>query len=95
MNRLNDDNLIKLGFIRHDVTEEESGGNAFHYYTLDLIEGECLISNSSDECETEGIFKVELFNTGLGVCETDSDVMILYKSLMGKYLETDILYKMK
>lgn len=28
--------LIKLGFTRHDVTAEESGSDAYHYYTYDL-----------------------------------------------------------
>lgn len=41
--------LIDLGFERIDVSEEESGGDAFHYYTLDFSKGFSLISNSSDE----------------------------------------------
>jgi hypothetical protein len=35
------------------VSTEESGAAPFHYYTLDIGDI-CLISNSSDEAETEG-----------------------------------------
>jgi len=35
------------------VSAEESGATPFHYYSLDIGDI-CLISNSSDEAETEG-----------------------------------------
>lgn len=88
MNKLTDKILVKLGFERINVTAEESGNKPYHYYSLDLDENDCLISNASDECEIEGEFTVNLFNSELGICKTDSDVMILYKALKGEYLNT-------
>lgn len=44
--------LIKLGFSRVDVSEEESGAAPFHYYTWNhrsTENGLCLISNASDD----------------------------------------------
>jgi len=54
--------LIKLGFERVDVSAEESGANAFYYYTKDFGEnnGLSLISSSNDEVE-DGKWYVEVF----------------------------------
>lgn len=46
---MKEQDLIDLGFERTDVNEVESGGDAFHYYTLDFSKGFSLISNSNDE----------------------------------------------
>ena len=46
---MKEQDLIELGFERTDVSAEESGGDAFHYYTLDFSKGFSLISNASDE----------------------------------------------
>ena len=49
---MKEQDLIDLGFERIDVSEVESGGDAFHYYTLDFSKGFSLISNGSDEVTT-------------------------------------------
>jgi hypothetical protein len=46
--------LIKLGFKKTDVTEEESGDKPYYYYTFDFFSEYCglsLLSNSDDEVE--------------------------------------------
>lgn len=49
---MKEQDLIDLGFERADVSVEESGYKAFHYYTLDFSKGFGLISNASDEVTT-------------------------------------------
>lgn len=49
---MKEQDLIDLGFERTDVSEVESGGDAFHYYTLDFSKGFSLISNANDEVVT-------------------------------------------
>lgn len=53
--------LVQLGFNRNDVSEEESGASAFHYYTMDFG-GLCLISNANDEVGEDGEWMVEIFD---------------------------------
>ena len=43
----------KLGFERTDVPIEESGGNPFYYYSIDIGDI-CIISNADDEAEKNG-----------------------------------------
>lgn len=46
--------LIKLGFVRTDVSTEESGDRPYYYYTLEIFQsyaGITLLSSSSDELE--------------------------------------------
>ena len=57
---MKEQDLIDLGFERIDVSAEESGGDPFHYYTLDFSRGFSLISNGSDEVEN-GEWHVEVF----------------------------------
>lgn len=49
---MKEQDLVDLGFERVDVSAEESGDEAFHYYTLDFSRGFSLISNGSDEVTT-------------------------------------------
>ena len=54
--------LIELGFERVDVSEQESGGKAFYYYTYDIGNGTIsLISQSNDEVENSN-WHVEVFD---------------------------------
>ena len=53
--------LIELGFERNDVSAEESGDFAFHYYTMDFGDL-CLISNSDDKAITDLGWSVEIFD---------------------------------
>lgn len=53
--------LVQLGFNRNDVSEEESGASAFHYYTMDFGTL-CLISNANDEVGEDGEWMVEIFD---------------------------------
>lgn len=79
--------LIGLGFEEVHVTAEESGDVAYVYYILNLNEHESLISTEADEpINGKELFTVNIFNTELGICETDEDVKLLYKVLTGKTL---------
>lgn len=49
---MKEQDLVDLGFERTDVSEIESGGDPFHYYTLDFSKGFGLISNANDEVTT-------------------------------------------
>jgi len=67
--------LVALGFERVDVSAEESGDKAFHYYTYDFGNGSfSLISNSSDEVE-DGKWVVEVFEDETIRFTNSSDVM--------------------
>lgn len=54
--------LLKLGFERTDVSEEESGDKPFYYYTLDfgLSRGISLISCDDEQAKEDGWY-VEIF----------------------------------
>jgi len=45
--------LKKLGFKRYDVSKEESGSDAYHYYGYLLVEGFELYTEASDEIEND------------------------------------------
>ena len=45
---MKEQSLIDLGFKKIDVTAEESGENAFYYYTYDFNKYFSLITNCSD-----------------------------------------------
>jgi len=51
---MTEETFEKLGFVKEEVTPEDSGLNRdFYYYTLDIGDI-CLISNSDDEAEKNG-----------------------------------------
>ena len=62
-------------FERVDVTEEESGGNPFHYYILDIGDI-CLISNDNEEAEEKG-WGVQIFDFMSFTLRTEDDLIIL------------------
>ena len=67
--------LVALGFQRVDVSAEDSGDKAFHYYTYDFGNGSFgLISNSNDEAE-DGQWYVEVFEDETIRFTNSSDVM--------------------
>ena len=55
-----------LRFNKIEVSAEESGDKAFHYYMHTIVPGLELISNSSDEITDDKWF-VEFFNTEIPV----------------------------
>ena len=59
---MKEEQLISLGFERTDVSKEESGDKAFHYYTLDfgLSRGISLITPANTDV-LEGEWTVEIF----------------------------------
>lgn len=63
--KIEEQDLIDLGFEKIFVPKEDSGcDNDFYYYTLDLLDGPykmCLISNSDDEAVNSGWY-IELFD---------------------------------
>jgi hypothetical protein len=62
--------LLSLSFEKNLVTEEEAGGPAYYYYSLDLLKDEgkyaaiCLLSCANDEVEENGGWIVELLDNG-------------------------------
>jgi len=66
--------LVKLSFKKINVSEEESGGKAFHYYTYDIGNGTIsLITQANNEVEN-GNWHVEVFNDTSIRFETIEDV---------------------
>lgn len=63
--KLREEHLVQLGFERQDVSEEESGDVAYHYYTMDLSETNrnfCLLSCANTET-IDGEWFVEFLET--------------------------------
>jgi hypothetical protein len=62
--------LNKLGFEKNLIDEEQAGGPAYYYYSLDLLQDEgkyaaiCLLSCADDEVEENGGWIVELLDNG-------------------------------
>lgn len=82
--------LLSLGFKENFVSAEESGDVPYIYFTKDLNEFDSLISNEGNfPLSGDEIFKINLFNSELGVCETKEEVEILYKSLTGKIIKNE------
>jgi hypothetical protein len=66
--------LIQLGFQRVDVSEQESGDKAFHYYTYDIGNGVIsLITQSNDEVDNNN-WHVEVFDDTSIRFETIEDI---------------------
>lgn len=71
--------LIDLGFIKNEVTAEESGGNAFYYFSYEKNNQCLLISCGNDETINNQYYTVELFEGsafGYVVNETDLKTFI-------------------
>lgn len=63
--KLTEEHLVELGFQLNDISAEESGGDPYRFYTLDLSETNsnfCLISCSNDETENDN-WTVEFLET--------------------------------
>jgi hypothetical protein len=80
------------------ITEDESEGPAGHYFVLPLPkdnpsdDGPMLISSMNDEWQDiglpEGSYVVEIEDFfGLGFCESEEQLEILYRSLTAQELE--------
>jgi hypothetical protein len=77
-NPITEEVLLFLGFVRQDISSEESGDTEFHYYHLDIKdERSVLISCANDECN--GNYSVDFFEYNIGSID---DAKIL-KKLVG------------
>ena len=67
--------LVNLGFERIDVSAEESGDNAFYYYTKDFGEKNVLslISTTNDQVE-DGEWYVEVFEDDVTEIDDEDDL---------------------
>lgn len=55
--------LIELGFEKTIVPPEEAGDErGYYYFTYELYNGNCLISNSDDMCDNNGCYDITIFN---------------------------------
>ena len=59
---MKEQDLIDLGFERTDVSEVESGGDAFYYYTLDFSKNFSLITPPNTDIKRDD-WCVELFES--------------------------------
>ena len=57
---MTEEQLIRLGFERVDISSEESGENSYYYYAYELVNGFGLITPANDELENDKWF-VEVF----------------------------------
>lgn len=63
--KITDESLIGLGFIRTNVSKEESGSDEdYYYYTYDITEYLSLISNANIDAK-DG-YKVDIFDYNIG-----------------------------
>lgn len=69
------ESTLRYFFERVDVPEEESGGNPFHYYILDIGDI-CLISNDHEEAEQKG-WEVQIFDFMSFTLRAEDDLIIL------------------
>lgn len=60
---MKEEDLISLGFNRTDVSKEEAGDEAFHYYDYDFGNNSIvsLISCDNHQAEKDGYWTVEIF----------------------------------
>lgn len=60
---MKEEDLISLGFERTDVSKEEAGDEAFHYYDYDFGNNSVvsLISCDNHQAEKDGYWTVEVF----------------------------------
>jgi len=79
--------LTNLGFAKINISAEESGGNAFYYFDLDITRYTSLISNSNDEA-LKNEWQVEFF-------QDDSVVFYRYKRFTIIHRHYKKKYKMK
>jgi hypothetical protein len=57
MKDLTEEKLVEIGFKKNNVTPEEAGSEfGYSYFTLELFNGECLLTQSDDECEDDLYF---------------------------------------
>lgn len=57
---MTEQNLIEAGFERVDVSAEESGGDPYYYFNLDI--GDLSLITPDSDTITDGEWYVELFN---------------------------------
>lgn len=63
--KITDNHLEELGFKRNDISEEESGGDPYTYWCLDMSSNNpnfALITCASDERDEEGNWYVMFFD---------------------------------
>jgi hypothetical protein len=58
---MKEQDLIDLGFKRNNISSEESGDKPYFYFTCNITDELCLISNANDEAKRHGWY-VELFD---------------------------------
>jgi len=68
--KITEELLLSLGFVKNLVTEEEAGGDAYYYYSIDLLTDASgysaitLLSSANDEVEENGGWVVEVIDNG-------------------------------
>ena len=98
---LTDETFMRQGWERHEFVDDEAEDDetgAYHYWILPLPKDNpdgnapVLISSTNDEWEmlelNEGEFSVEIFElNGLGHCECEEQLELLYMGLCGYLIE--------
>lgn len=71
--KIQEQDLLKLGFEKIEVPIEESGDKPYEYFTYDIGDL-CLITCASDEC-VDGCYTVEFFDYPNSVVFTNLTVL--------------------
>jgi len=82
MRDITEEILKTLGFDKEIVSPFEAGSiEGFYYFTYDLGDSECLISNANDQA-TDGFYSIEIFNIpSVGKFENEEDLKNLIRCL--------------
>lgn len=84
---MTEQDVIKLGFERNDVTAEQSGyENDWYYYTYDFVNGLGLITPDNEEANKSGWY-VGFFDTGDKIRFTDIKEVEALINLINKNLK--------
>jgi len=76
MKDLTDKKLLEIGFKKNNVTPEEAGTEfGYSYFTLELFSGECLLTQSNDECDG-GLYYVTFLSMDGAGKFWNSDVIV-------------------
>ena len=86
MKKITEQLLVDLGFVRVEVTEEESGFNkGFYYFTYDFTDtgSFSLITNASDEAKDDS-WTVEVFEDS--AVRFNSETLVKFMNVMKEVL---------
>lgn len=74
--------LLNLGFVKNNVSKEESGDNSFHYFTYGKNNKCILISCANDEVINNQFYSIEIYDAPeFGYIVNDTDLKTFINTL--------------